>query len=168
MAAQRLVNGRSLTWILSVALLVCGDVLDGCSQPALAQRSPGEQQSPEGQQSPGNPPSPSTGVLIGRVTMPLPPAVDPGNTRPPGPVPGGSLTPVAMARVGITPAGGSHTWWVVTGVQGDFAIRLPAAVYRVTVEAPPGLGVARDLPATVTVTAGQQTRLEINLDTGIR
>jgi len=31
-----------------------------------------------------------------------------------------------------------------------------------------GQGVARSLPATVTVTAGQETRLEIHLDTGIR
>jgi hypothetical protein len=30
------------------------------------------------------------------------------------------------------------------------------------------MGVAKNLPATVTVKAGEQTRLDIHLDTGLR
>ena len=64
--------------------------------------------------------------------------------------------------------GSTHTWWVVTGADGSFAIQLPPGTYRVTLEARPGMGVAKGLRATVTVAAGQQTRVDIHLDTGLR
>jgi hypothetical protein len=73
-----------------------------------------------------------------------------------------------MARVGIAPVGSEHVSWVVTSKDGSFAIRVPAGTYRVTLETRPGMGVARGLPATVTIEAGQQRRLDIHLDTGIR
>jgi carboxypeptidase family protein len=107
-------------------------------------------------------------VLSGRVTTDVPPASPPGGVRPPGPIPGGSSAPVAALRVGITPVGSSHTWWVVTSVDGSFAIQLPPGTYRVTLEPRPGLGVARGLPETVTVVAGQPTSLDIRLDSGLR
>jgi Carboxypeptidase regulatory-like domain len=76
--------------------------------------------------------------------------------------------PVTMAHVGITPTGSSHTWWVVTSVDGRFAMRLPAGTYQLTIQPPSGMGKPKDLPPTVTVTSGQLTSLDIHLDSGIR
>lgn len=86
----------------------------------------------------------------------------------PGPIPGGSSVPVGAAHVGIAPVGGDRIWWVVTSVDGSFAISVPPGTYRVTMEPYPSMGAAMGLPATVTVVAGQQTRLDIHLDTGLR
>jgi hypothetical protein len=108
------------------------------------------------------------GVLFGRVTTVLPPTTAAGEGRVPGPIPGGSSAPVAGASVGIDPVGSGHIWWVVTSVDGSFAIAVPPGTYRVTLEARPGMGMPRNLPATVTVKAGQQARLDIYLDTGLR
>ncbi len=171
MAVQHL--GQYLAWItLVVVLFMCSHVPDGRTQGDVAPPAPGEREAPSppppapAEAAPSPPPAPSTGVLFGSVTTTLPPG--PGQGGGPGPIPGGSSAPVAVARVGIAPVGSSHIWWVVTSVDGSFAIRVPAGTYRVTLEAHPGMGVARGLPATVTVEAGQQTRLDIHLDTGIR
>ncbi len=161
MSAQRL--GRSLAWItLTAVLLTCSRVTDNHPQGDVSQKSLSVGQSPDAQ------PSPSMGALFGRVTTVLPPAVGPGEGHVPGPIPSGSSAPVAAASVGITPAGSSHTWWVVTSVDGSFAISIPPGTYLVTLEARPAMGVAKNLPATVTVKAGEQTRLDIHLDTGLR
>jgi hypothetical protein len=64
--------------------------------------------------------------------------------------------------------GSNHIWWVVTGVDGGFGIAVPAGTYVVTLEARPSMGVAKNLPATVTVRPGQQTSIDIHLDTGLR
>jgi Carboxypeptidase regulatory-like domain len=141
---------------------MCSRVRVDRTQGDVSQPSPGVGQSPEAQSSP------RTGVLLGRVTTVLPPITGPGEGREPGPVPGGSSAPVGAASVGITPVGSNHTWWMVTSVDGSFAIAVPPGTYVVTMEARPGMGVARNLPATVTVKAGQQTRLDIHLDTGLR
>ena len=171
MAVQHL--GQSLAWITLIAvLLTCSHVPDGRTQGNTAPPTPGEEAPSPPPPAPGEeapsppPPAPSTGVLFGRVTAMAPPG--PGEGGVPGPVPGGSPAPVAVARVGIAPVGSSHIWWVVTSVDGSFAIRVPAGTYQVTLETRPGMGVARGLPATVTVEAGQQTRFDIHLDTGIR
>jgi hypothetical protein len=148
MAVQSL--GQSLAWItLVVVLLTCSHVPDG--------RAQGD----------GAPQASSTGMLFGRVTAMRPPGPGEGGV-PGGPIPGGSSAPVAMARVGIAPVGSAHISWVVTSEDGSFAIHVPAGPYRVTLETRPGMGVARGLPATVTIEAGQQRRLDIHLDTGIR
>jgi carboxypeptidase family protein len=160
-AAQRL--ERSLAWVtLTAVLLTCSRVPDDRPQGDVMQKSPSVGQSP------GARPSPSTGALFGRVTTVLPPTVGPGEGHVPGPIPSGSSAPVAAASVAITPAGSNHTWWVVTSVDGSFAISVPPGTYVVTLEARPAMGVAKNLPATVTVKAGEQTRLDIHLDTGLR
>ena len=172
MAVQHL--GPYLAWItLVVVLFTCSHVPDGRTQGDVAPQNPGEREAPSptppapAEEAPSPPPVPSTGVLFGKVTTILPPTADPGQEGSPGPIPGGSPVPVAVARVGIAPVGSSHIWWVVTSVDGSFAIRVPAGIYRVTLDAHPRMGVARDLPATVTVEAGQQTRFDIHLNTGI-
>lgn len=159
---QRFVTGWFFASILAVVLLACSHVPDGRTQRDVPQQSPGEEQ-PPGQQ-----PSPGSGVLFGRVTSMLPPTASPGEGRVPGPIPGGSSVPVGAAHVGIAPVGGSRIWWVVTSVDGHFAISVPPGTYRVTMEPYPSMGAAMGLPATVTVVAGQQTRLDIHLDTGLR
>jgi hypothetical protein len=57
---------------------------------------------------------------------------------------------------------------MVTDVDGSFAIAVPPGTYRVTMETRPGMGMAKNLPATVTVKSGQRTRFDIHLDTGLR
>ena len=177
-----------LAWITLIAVLFTwSHVPDSRAQGNVVQPTPGERTSPnppptpgesetpsppppatEERETPSPPPVPTTGVIFGRVTATAPPTTGPKEGSVPGPVPGGSLVPVAVARVGIAPVGSDHVWWVVTSVDGSFAIRVPAGTYRVTLEAHPSRGVAKSLPATVTVEAGQQTRFDIHLDSGIR
>jgi Carboxypeptidase regulatory-like domain len=160
-AMQRL--ARSLAWITLAAVLpMCSRVPDDRTQ------GDDSQQSLSVGQSPGAQPSASMGVLFGRVTTVVPPTTGAGEERVPGPIPGGSSAPVAAASVGIEPVGSSNIWWVVTSVDGSFAIAVPPGTYRVTLEARPGMGTPRNLPVTVTVKAGQQARLDIYLDTGLR
>lgn len=160
MAMQRL--GRSLAWItLAAVLSMCSRVPDDRPQSDVSQQSPSMRQSPDAQ------PSPSMGVLFGRVTTGLPPN-GVGEGREPGPIPGGSSAPVAGASVGIESVGSSHIWWIVTSVDGSFAIAVPPGTYRVTLKARPGMGMPKNLPATVTVKSGQQARRDIYLDTGLR
>jgi hypothetical protein len=45
---------------------------------------------------------------------------------------------------------------------------LPAGTYRLTMRPVPSMGMAKGLPATITVIAGQKTRFDIYLDTGLR
>ncbi len=175
MAVKCVMTGWCRAWLIAVVLVGgCGQVREGHAPAALAQDSSG------GPQTPGKPESPAKeesspetqrhsnyGVLHGRVTRgPIPPA--PGGDRPPGPVPGGSSSPVGAAHIGAQPVGIDHVWWTVTSFDGTYAMLLPAGAYRVTMRTTPGTGVARGLPATVTVIAGQQTRLDIHVDTGLR
>ena len=54
------------------------------------------------------------------------------------------------------------------GTDGSFSLSLPAGIYTV-VSAKSGMGyMSKDLPATVTVSAGKITTLNIDVDTGIR
>jgi Carboxypeptidase regulatory-like domain len=160
-AAQRL--GRSLVWItLAVVLVTCSRGPDDRAQGDVPQQSLSVGQSPDAQLSP------SMGVIFGRVTTVVPPATETAERRMPGPIPGGSSAPVAAASVAIEAVGSSHTWRVVTSVDGSFAIAVPPGTYRVTLEPRPGMGMPKNLPATVAVKAGQQARLDIYLDTGLR
>ena len=146
-----------MAWMtLAAAFLGCSHVQDGHTQRDVSQPSPAQEQSPD------------NGLLYGLVTTMLPPTGGPSEGRVPGAVPGGSSAPVGAAHIGVTPVGSSHTWWMVTSVDGSFAILLPPGAYQVTMQDRPGMGVARGLPATVTVTAGERTCFDIHLDTGLR
>ena len=46
-------------------------------------------------------------------------------------------------------------------------VALPPGDYRVEL-ARSGIDISKDLPQTVTITSGQVTRLDVNIDTGIR
>jgi hypothetical protein len=155
--------GLSLALItFAVILLMYSSVRDDRTRGNVSQ------QSSHLGQSPGAQPSPSMGVLFGSVTTVLPPTTGAGKERLPGAIPGGSSAPVAAASIGIAPVGSSHIWRAMTGVEGNFAIAVPPGTYVVTMKARPGMGMAKNLPATVTVKSGQKTRLDIHLDTGLR
>lgn len=53
------------------------------------------------------------------------------------------------------------------GPDCDYRIALPAGSYRVELDRR-GIDRTRDLPRTVTISAGQTTRLDVSIDTGIR
>ncbi len=57
---------------------------------------------------------------------------------------------------------------MVTDAEGAYRISLAPGTYRVTMGPLAGLEFTKDLPATVTITAGQEARLDIHIDTGMR
>jgi hypothetical protein len=102
-----------------------------------------------------------TGVLVGYVTRgPLSPVDVPGVSRPPAPVSG--------TRVVIFALDGREIKSVGTNEHGEYSVRLPSGTYRIDMAPLAEGGFTKDLPATVTITAGQETRLDIRIDTGIR
>lgn len=142
-------NGQFLPWIVAVVLLVWSTGHADGGQPSLEQFTS------------------DSGLLVGRVTVgPLPPRG--GGPPPPGPLPGGSPAPVVGATIMISQPGGPAVQSAVTDARGEYAISLAAGTYRVTMDIPPTRGFTKDLPATVTITAGKETRLDIRIDTGIR
>ena len=145
---------------LAAILLMYSRVPDDRIRGNVSQQSPGVGQSPSAQ------PSPGMGLLFGSVTTVVPPTT--GGGEGPGPIPGGSSAPVAVATIGVAPVGSSHIWSAMSDAEGKFAIAVPPGTYRVTMETRPGMGTARNLPATVTVKPGEKTRLDIHLDTGLR
>jgi hypothetical protein len=55
-----------------------------------------------------------------------------------------------------------------TDTMGHYSINLPAGSYRIDVEFLDDAMFSKDVPATVIIKKGQETRLDIHLDTGIR
>ena len=102
-----------------------------------------------------------SGILAGTLTKgPLSPVERPGTpSRPSG---------VAGAQIDIVTTEGKLLTSVETDSSGTFSVNLPAGTYKVTMPSLYGAMFTKDLPATVTIAAGQQTRLDIHLDTGIR
>jgi hypothetical protein len=102
----------------------------------------------------------ATGVLAGSVSR--------GPLTPHEPVGGRSRrAQVAGARIDIATADDTPVTSVETDSLGDFKLNLPPGTYRLTM---PSLHGARprNLPATVTITPGQEQRLDLYLDTGLR
>ncbi len=95
----------------------------------------------------------SAGILFGTVTKgPLFPVVRRGAPWQP--------SGVAGAHIDIAIIDGDSS--------GTFKVNLPSGTYKVTMPSLYGAMFTKDLPATVTITDGQQSRLDIHLDTGIR
>jgi hypothetical protein len=102
-----------------------------------------------------------TGAVAGQVTRgPTAPAERAGGPPAWQPVPG--------AKIVIYGAGSQEAATVVTDPQGRYRAALPAGRYRVDMPVLPGRAFTKDLPAWVTVAPGQETRLDIRLDTGLR
>jgi hypothetical protein len=101
------------------------------------------------------------GVLVGQVTRgPLRPVERPGG--PPG------AAPVPGAKIKITGLGAQESRVAVTDQDGHYRLSLPPGSYRVEMGPLPPMQFTKDLPATVTITPGQETRKDIRIDTGLR
>jgi len=104
------------------------------------------------------------GVLTGAVQKgPLSPIV--GGEGTPSPPPPAYVSGV---KIIISRADGQGLKSVVTDGRGTYRISLPAGAYRITMAPLLGGEFTKDLPADVSIKAGQTTRLDIHLDTGIR
>jgi hypothetical protein len=76
--------------------------------------------------------------------------------------------PVAGFRIVISALDGRQIETAVTNDQGQYRVNLPPGAYRISTDKIPRGNFTRELPATVTVTEGQEKRLDIRIDTGIR
>jgi hypothetical protein len=105
-----------------------------------------------------------TGVLEGHVTIgPLVPVVQEGVPEPtPGPEVYASRQIVVYASDGRT-----EVARVQIDSQGNYRVELPVGTYVVDINQA-GIDVAKEMPKTVEIVAGQVTRLDVDIDTGIR
>jgi hypothetical protein len=101
------------------------------------------------------------GTLTGYVTLwPASPVARPGSEPAPRPAPGVKLLVYGPAREEIAA--------VVTDGAGQFRVDLLPGIYQLEMGPRKGKEFIKDLPATVTITPGQETRLDLRLDTGMR
>lgn len=123
----------------------------------LVANLPGNSQAKEGVK----PQAAGLGALSGRVTLvPISPVQRPGVQPAPSPAPGVKLLVYGPER--------QEAAAVVTGTDGRFRVDLPPGQYQVEIGPRKGKEFSKDLPATVTITPGGETRLDIRLDTGMR
>jgi hypothetical protein len=101
------------------------------------------------------------GILIGTITRgPISPVIEPNVVYAPVPVEG--------VRAMVTSLTGKRSASAVTDEEGNFRIVLLPGTYQVTLGPLSGGAFSKDLPATITIRAGIETRMAIHLDTGIR
>jgi hypothetical protein len=127
-----------------------------------AERAPAPTPTPVPPSTPtGEQPPAGMGLLAGQVTKgPTCPVESPGLPCPPQPVPQLAITISSLDGRGMPS--------VVTGADGRYLVVLPPGTYRVEVGPLTGIEFTKDLPATVTISAGEETRLDIHIDTGLR
>lgn len=105
-----------------------------------------------------------SGVLEGHVTIgPLSPVVIAGQ---PEPTPAPEVY-AAYPIVIYEPDGKTEVARVTAGADGNYRLVLPVGTYLVNTQ-PEGIAFSKDLPQEVTVLNGQVTRLDVDIDTGIR
>jgi len=101
-----------------------------------------------------------TGTLVGEITRgPLSPVE--GDDAP-------SLELAPGEELLIMTPTGEEVNSVITDDQGRYSINLPPGNYVIDIASLDGIEFTKDLPATVTITEGQETRVDIHIDTGIR
>jgi len=106
-------------------------------------------------------PSVGMGSLAGRVTRwPAAPVGGPGISRPEAPAAGVKLMIHGPTRQEIAS--------VHTDERGDYRIHLPSGTYRIEMAPSQRREFTKELPATIVIIQGQETRLDLHLDTGIR
>jgi hypothetical protein len=100
----------------------------------------------------------STGVIEGQVSMgPMTAAQRPG---------AGAEVPTVPLHITVLNDAGNNVAQVISDARGHFTIELPAGVYVLRPEKPPGPG--RALPKTVTLGPNSVAAVTIEYDTGIR
>ncbi len=107
------------------------------------------------------PPSAGMGALTGLVTRgPTSPVQGPGLPAAAAPAPGVKLVVYGPGRQEVAT--------VLTGQAGQYRLQLPPGSYLIELAPDKGRGFSKDLPATVTITQGQETRRNLRIDTGMR
>ena len=102
-----------------------------------------------------------SGILIGTITKgPISPVIEPNVVYAPVPVKG--------VKVMVTSLTGKQSASAVTDKRGNFRIVLLFGTYQVTLSQLSGEAFSKDVPATITIRAGLETRMAIHMDTGIR
>lgn len=102
----------------------------------------------------------STGILGGTVTRgPTCPAQRPGEV---------CVAPAAGIKIVVVKLSGEPVATTVSDIQGAYSLTLPPGSYRITAGPLDGMEFTRDLPAEITIHAGQRIRFDIQIDTGIR
>ena len=83
---------------------------------------------------------------------------------------GSGAKPVAAAKVVVSQPGegGAQFATAATDETGHYEVAVAPGTYTVTIETTVSYRFTKDLPATVTVTKGQRTTLNVLLDTGRR
>jgi|GEM_PF-4183220 hypothetical protein len=106
-------------------------------------------------------PAPGRGTLSGRVTLwPVSPAERPGSTPAPRPAAGIKLQVYGPFHEEVAA--------LTTDADGQFRVDLPPGLYQLVMALGQGKAFTKDLPAMVTIARGQESRLDIRLDTGMR
>ncbi|MDD2903382.1 MAG: carboxypeptidase-like regulatory domain-containing protein [Syntrophales bacterium] len=101
------------------------------------------------------------GTLAGQVSLgPLSPVERRGS--PP------ARRPAAGVKLLIFGPEGQETAAVTTDADGQFRVSLPPGPYRLEMAPRKGKEFTKDLPATVNITPGRETRMDIHLDTRMR
>ena len=101
------------------------------------------------------------GLLAGRLTRwPTSPVGGPGIKSSEAPAPGVKLLIYNPAHQEIAS--------VITDAAGQYRLHLPPGPYLIELAPGQGRVFSKDLPAGVTITRGQETRLNLHLDTGLR
>ena len=78
------------------------------------------------------------------------------------------VEPASNIRLIISTPEGQQIDFAVTDSQGAYSIILPPGIYRIEMAPLPGIEFSKDLPASITITEGRETHLDIFIDTGIR
>ena len=101
------------------------------------------------------------GLLTGRLTRgPASPVGGPGIKSSEAPASGLKLLIYNPARQEIAS--------IITGESGHYRLPLPPGPYLIELAPGQGRVFSKDLPARVVITPGQETRLNLRLDTGLR
>lgn len=107
-----------------------------------------------------NVPKDSAGMLVGTVMKgPLRPIEMPGQP---------SEAPVAGVKILIKSSDGREVKSTVTDEHGRYSLSLPPGTYRIEMPSLPKAQFTKDLPANVTIKEGEEIRINITIDTGIR
>ena len=129
--------------VLALLLTICGCAdNDGASRPGAKEKT-------------------QTGTLAGAIMRgPTCPVQTLNTPCPPEPASGVKLVIFTQAGKEVTS--------LVAARDGRYSVTLPPGSYRIELGPLRGIEFTRDLPATVTIAAGRETRLDINIDTGMR
>jgi hypothetical protein len=135
-------KSQAAPWVLALLLAACAHGGGELTQVSTAEAQSG------------------MGELTGTVVLwPVTPAERPGMP---------STAPAPGVRIVVSGPDGREVRSMLTDAAGLYRTSLPPATYQVTIPQLPIPQHTKDLPAEVTITAGQERRLDIKIDTGLR